>query len=167
MTGKQRLEQGNVPSRKDGRTTKYDKRLAIEAIVSKGGGGVENEAKERRALADAEKAELLVSRLKGELVPVADMKTAAAQLIKTLYARTVRVTPSLLAPQIIGKTDVLEIEGILRDALADVFNELKSMPDQFLTVEEDDEALEESVSLAEDVPEEPPVERKKLSISID
>jgi hypothetical protein len=128
--------------KQEGRSKLYDKMLAVQAIVAKSV-DPESDAKNRRALAEAEKAELLVARLRGELVPVSDMKRAAAELIKTLYARTVRVTPSILAPQMIGKTDVLEIEGIIRDAVADVFNELKSMPDHFLTVTPDEGDLEE------------------------
>jgi hypothetical protein len=89
----------------------------------------------KTALAEAEKAELLVARLKGELVPVSDMKRRRLNSSRRLYARTVRVTPSILAPQMIGKTDVLEIEGSSGTLNADVFNELKTMPDHFLTVE--------------------------------
>jgi hypothetical protein len=70
------------------------------------------------------------------------MKAAAAELIKTLYARMVRVTPSIVAPLLVGKTDTIEIEAIIRDANADVFNELKTMPDTFLSVETVDEIEE-------------------------
>lgn len=131
--------------KQEGRKKLFDKTLALQAILTKTGASGDGDAvKERKTLAEAEKAELIVARLKGELVPVADMKTAAADLIKTLYARMVRVTPSILAPQLVNKTDIIEIEGIIRDAYADVFNELKTMPETFLTVETVDEITEET-----------------------
>lgn len=158
-----RLEKGGVPFKQEGRSRLFDKMLAIEAIASKDN-DIGHEAKERRAIADAEKAELLVARLRGELVPVADMKTAAAELIKTLYMRVVRVTPSILAPKLLGLTDALEIEARLRTALADAFNELKSMPDHFLTVEGDQD-------LSAIIPAEPTqpttIETKTLSMTIE
>lgn len=105
-----------------------------------------------------------MARLRGELVPVADMKTAAAELIKTLYMRVVRVTPSILAPKLLGLTDALEIEARLRTALADAFNELKSMPDHFLTVEGDQD-------LSAIIPAEPTqpttIETKTISMTIE
>lgn len=127
-----------LPFKKDGRKKLYDKTLALQAILNKTA-DPENDAKNRRALAEAEKAELLVARLKGELVPISDMKAAAAELIKILFARTVRVAPSILASKLISKTNPLEIEGIIRDELSDVFNELKNMPETFLSVTPDAE----------------------------
>jgi hypothetical protein len=92
--------------KQEGRSKLYDKMLAVQAIVAKSV-DPESDAKNRRALAEAEKAELLVARLKGELVPVSDMKRRRLNSSRRLYARTVRVTPRIVAPQMMGKTDVL------------------------------------------------------------
>jgi hypothetical protein len=137
--------------KQEGRQKLYDKMIAVQAIVTKSA-DPESDAKNRRAVADAEKAEIIVARLRGELVPVADMKTAAAELIKTLYARIVRVTPSILAPTLLGKTDPLEIEAVLRTALADAFDELKSMPEHFLSIDPTDD-IEEILDLPADTEE--------------
>lgn len=146
ITGKDRrtinLRVADLPFKQSGRSRLYDKAIAVQAVVTKLV-GQEDAAKQRRALAEAEKAEIVVARLRGELVPAADMKTAAAELIKTLYARVVRVTPSIVAPKLLGVTDVLEIEAILRTALADAFDELKSMPDHFLSVEAEPDEVDE------------------------
>jgi hypothetical protein len=133
-----------LPFEKKGRSKLYDKTVALQAIMAGGAGAMdESKAKERKSIAEAEKIELIVSKMKGDLVPVADMKTAAAELIKTLYQRIVRVTPAIVAPKLIGRTDVLDIEAIIRDALAEDFNELKNMPEKFLTIEPTDEDEED------------------------
>lgn len=152
-----RLEAGNVPFKQSGRSKLFDKMLAVQAISTKSN-DPEAASKERKLAAEAEKAEIIVARLRGELVPVADMKTAAAELIKTLYARVVRVTPSVVAPRVLGISDPLEIERLLRDALADAFNELKSMPEHFLTVDKVD---------AEDAPPPNDQTRKPLTMSLE
>jgi hypothetical protein len=122
----------------------YDKSVALTAILASAAVIDENSAKERKLAADAEKAELVVKKLRGELVSVDSMKQAAAELIKTLYARTVRVEPSIIAPKCIGKS-VLEIETIIRETLSAVFNELKTMPESFLSVTDDGEITGEEV----------------------
>lgn len=157
ITGKDRRTIGirikDLHFKMDGKRKVFDKMLAVQAVMTKSF-DPENDAKSRKALADAEKAELLVARLRGELVPVVDMKTAAAELIKTLYARIVRVTPSILAPKVIGMTDPLEIEALIRTALADSFDELKSMPDHFLSADPDEELDVQAVSIVPEIPTE-------------
>lgn len=98
----------------------------------------EEQAKRRKMAADAEKAEINVRKLKGELVSVDSMKQAAGELIKTLYQRIVRVEPNIIASKCVNKTAV-EIEVIVREQLGLVFAELRSMPEQFLSVDADEE----------------------------
>jgi hypothetical protein len=119
----------------------YEKDVALAAIFGSEAAVAESDAKERRARAEAEKAELIVAKLRGELVSSTAMKTAAAELIKTLYQRIVRVTPSILASRCVGKTSI-EIETLSREELSTIFNELKTMPENFLSVEAD-ETVEE------------------------
>lgn len=115
----------------------YDKRAAVSAIIADDLPKDETLAKTRKALADAEKAEMIVAKLKSELVSADAMRSAVADIIKTLYARTVRVAPGILAPQLVGK-DAIAIEAILRQGLAEVYEELKTMPDTFLTAQAPD-----------------------------
>jgi hypothetical protein len=126
----------DLPFQKKGNRKLYDKMLALQAIMSGKAPTDEQGAKERKAIADAEKAELIVARLRGELVPVADMKTAAAELVKSLYQRAVRVVPSILASKLIGRTDILDIEVVIRESYAEIFNELKLDIGSFLVTDE-------------------------------
>jgi hypothetical protein len=135
ITIAERLEKAGLEPEETSRNAKLyntDKALAILT-----GGEVvtgEEQAKRRKLSADAEKAELVVRKLKGELVPIDSMKQAAGELIKTLYQRIVRVEPGIIAAKCVGK-NALEIEGIVHDQMATVFAELRSMPEQFLSVE--------------------------------
>lgn len=114
----------------------YDLSVALHAIKAPANNDdAEQLARNRKLEADAEKAELTVARLRGEVVPVEDMKQAAAEMIKTIYQRTVRVSPQILASKLVGKTDVLDIETIIRTELSGIFNELRTLPENFLTVE--------------------------------
>jgi hypothetical protein len=106
----------------------------------------EEVAKARRANADADKAELMVKRLRGELVPVADMKDAVHQLVKSLFQRCVTVAPRQLSRKLIGKTEPGEVEVIMREYYAGIFEELRALPTNFLNDmppadEDDDDVL--------------------------
>lgn len=141
LTGKdratiaQRLKDIEPIMRKRDSAKTYEKTEALTLIFGSADAIGESLAKERRAKAEAEKAEILVSKLKGELVSVDSMKSAASELVKTLYTRTVRVFPSVIAQKIVGK-EAIEVEAILREGLADIFNELKTLPSAFLSVED-------------------------------
>jgi hypothetical protein len=115
----------------------YDTEKALEIL-----GAVETGAegsKLRKLKADAEKQEIIVRKLRGELVSVPEMRQAAGELVKVLYQRIVRVEPGIIAAKCVGK-GAIEIESIMHDAMALVFSELRSMPEQFLGVgSEDDE----------------------------
>lgn len=116
----------------------YDRKSAMAiVVVDDQGTADELSAKARRELAEAERSELRVRQIKGELVSADSMRTAAAELIKTLYQRIVRVEPGVIASKCVGK-DVVEIETIARESLATVFNELKNMPENFLAIDDDE-----------------------------
>jgi DNA-binding transcriptional regulator YhcF (GntR family) len=100
----------------------------------------EEQAKVRRAMADAEKAEINVAKLRGELVSVSEMKDAVHTLVKSLFQRCVVVSPRALARKIIGKSDPGEVEIILRAHYSEIFEELRALPTNFLNnTEETDE----------------------------
>lgn len=118
----------------------YD--LAVAIPVLRSDNPAKDAAKARREMAEAERAELRVQQIRGELVSVDAMKGAAAELVKTLYQRTVRVLPGILAAKVAGR-DLLETEIIIRQELAVVYEELRSLPENFLTLEPE-ELTEES-----------------------
>jgi hypothetical protein len=91
-----------------------------------------NAGKARKEAADAEKAEIIVAKLRGELVPIDEMRSSAAELIKTLFQRCVNIAPRVLADKLDGRTDQKEIELILRAFYAGIFNDLRSNPLNFL-----------------------------------
>lgn len=144
-TVSKRLElAGLVPNTDDARMKRFNVEEALEVLGYKDAEG-EVEAKRRKAIADAEKAELTVQKLKGELVSVVEMRLAAAELIKRLYQRIVRVEPGIIAAKIVG-LDELKAEAIIRDQLRQVFDELRSMPEAFLSIEDDPEVIEDGES---------------------
>lgn len=120
----------------------YDRKSALTILMTKDtsvGGDALNghapDAKARRELADAERAELRVAQIKGELVSADAMRSAAAELVKTLYQRIVRVEPAIIASLCIGKS-AIEIETTVRDAMTTVFNELKLDLTAFISIDD-------------------------------
>lgn len=94
----------------------------------------EDSAKARKETADAEKAEINVQRLRGDLVPVSLMRTSAADLVKSLYQRLVNLGPRILADKVTGNAERAENEIVIREYIANIFNELRSLPNSFLNV---------------------------------
>lgn len=127
----------------------YPTELALDLILNKNGSTSNEElAKNRKLEAEAEKAELQVARLRGSLVSIDEVKSAVAEVIKTLYQRAVRVTPQIAASKLVGLTDAIEIETIIRTELAAIFDELRTMPENFVSVE-DAEENEETEDVSE------------------
>lgn len=150
VTGKDRATIGrklkNLPFVLGAKSAKeYDRKAALTILMSDddytpASGGVAG-AKERREIAEAERSELRVAQIKGELVSADAMRTAAAELVKTLYQRIVRVEPSIIASKCIGRSAV-EIETTIRDSMATVFNQLKLDLGSFISVDDVEAAIE-------------------------
>ena len=111
----------------------------LTAIVAYVKARNEDSAKARKEAADAEKAEILVAKLRGDLVPVGLVRTSAADLVKSLYQRCVNLAPRILSDKITGKTDRNDVEITLREHMASVFDELRSLPNNFLTIPVEDD----------------------------
>lgn len=131
----------------------YDRKSALAILISDDAGTPEPGgalgAKERREVAEADRAELRVAQIRGELVSAKDMQNAAAELVKTLYQRIVRVEPAIIAGKCVGKT-AIEIETTIRENLAVVFNQLKLDLGSFISHEEVEAEIEvEDVSDSE------------------
>lgn len=101
----------------------------------------EDGPKARRELADAEKAEILVAKLKGELAPTALMRSTAADLVKSLFQRCVMLAPRILSDKITGNPDRTEIEITIREYFAAIFDELRSLPNNFLNMPVEDDVV--------------------------
>jgi hypothetical protein len=98
----------------------------------------EESPKARKEAADADKAEINVARLRGDLVPVGSVRSSAADLVKSLFQRCVNLAPRLLADKITGKDDRAEVEIAIREHFAAIFDELRSLPNNFLNISDVD-----------------------------
>jgi hypothetical protein len=98
----------------------------------------EDSSKARKERADAEKSEIHVARLRGELVPVMLVRSSAADLVKLLFQRCVMLAPRLLSDQITGNPDRNDVEIAIREHFATIFDELRSQPNSFLNIPEDE-----------------------------
>lgn len=94
----------------------------------------EDSSKARKEEADAQKAEILVAKLRGDLVETSLMRSVAAELVKSLYQRIVMLGPRVLADKITGNTDRAQVEISIREHHAGIFEELRSMPNNFLNL---------------------------------
>jgi hypothetical protein len=103
----------------------------------------EDSPKARKESADADKAEIQVAKLRGDLVPVGLVRSSAADLVKSLYQRCVNLAPRILSDKITGKTDRNEVEIAMRQHFASIFDELRSLPSNFLSVSSEDQTLDE------------------------
>lgn len=137
------------------RSKDYDRKTALTILMTKeevGGDALNGHAtgaKARREIAEADRAELRVAQIRGELVSADAMRQAAAELVKTLFQRIVRVEPAIIASKAVGKS-AIEIEVICRDTLATVFSELKLDLTGFMSIDDvEAEIVVEDVSDAE------------------
>lgn len=135
----EKLQRSGLKPVKSGKGHLYPRRKSI-AILTAGSAGSssvlsEADAKSRKAVAEAEKAEITVAKLRGELVSADEMRRAAAELVKSLYQRIVRVEPAVIASKCVG-LDAIGIETGIRDAMAAIFDEVRVDLSSFVAVEE-------------------------------
>lgn len=130
-----KLRDNNVPFEKTGRGHMFDKTMALAVLYNNPNAVTEDDAKKRKAIAEAEKAEIAVAKLKGELVSADEMRKAAAELVKTMYQRIVRVEPAVIAGRCVG-LDAIGIETQIRDAMSMIFDEVRTNLSAFMTIDE-------------------------------
>lgn len=94
----------------------------------------EDSSKARKEAADADKAEITVAKLRGDLISVGAVRNSAADLVKSLYQRLVMLSPRLLSDQLTGNPDRAEVEIAIREHNAKIFDELRSLPNNFLQI---------------------------------
>jgi len=132
-----KLREAGVPFEKKSRGHMFDKTMALAVLYNNPNAVTEDDAKKRKAIAEAEKAEIAVSKLKGELVSADEMRKAAAELIKTMFQRIVRVEPSVISGRCVG-LDAVGIETEIRNAMQTVFDEVRTNLASFMEVDEEE-----------------------------
>ena len=90
------------------------------------------EARLRKARAEAERIEILVAKLKGDLVSVRETRRTLHSIFKSLYHRVVILFPRAASGRLVGIKDRAEMEARLREELAEIFDELRTDPDNFI-----------------------------------
>lgn len=119
----------NVPNRmREGttRTVEYESIPALRAIFEVGGegGATLEEEKIKLTSAQAEKVELEVEVLKGNLVPADEIEDFLSRTFGAFKARCLSI-PTKAAPSVIGVIEVLEIEEIIKEYIYEALAELK------------------------------------------
>lgn len=85
------------------------------------------EARTRREIALAKKAELEVARIRGELVPRAEAEAAYMEVIAALKAN-LEAIPQRVAPALVGLKDMRAIQGIVRREIETAMRGLSDDP---------------------------------------
>lgn len=103
-----------------------------------------DEAKLRKARAEAERVELQVARLRGQLIDVESAKSALYDVFRTLYQRIVVIYPRVASTELALIKDRGSVELKLRQDLTEIFNDLRANPIQFVdqSLDEDEESEE-------------------------
>lgn len=110
---------------KRGQSNTYDTAKVIEWLVKRAADstGEMDKAKLRLAIAQANKAELEVEEMQGDLIPLEKMKAMWAGVLATCRARILSM-PTRLAPVLINTKDPKKVEKVVRDACHEALNEL-------------------------------------------
>jgi phage terminase Nu1 subunit (DNA packaging protein) len=108
-------------------------------------------------IARRQKTELEVQIMKGELHRSEDVQMVMSDMLGNFRARLLSL-PSKVVPQLLGKTDILAVKQMLKDAVHEALNELSDYdPNVFYEYSKDNLFLGED---EEDVLEEmPPIEK--------
>ncbi len=102
----------------------------------------------RLAAMQADRTELIVQRMKTELVPIAEVKPALDKVFGAIRAKCLAM-PSKVAPQLSG-LEPLDIEYIMKDAVYELLTELSNL-DIAKCVATDDPSLYQSTEATAEV----------------
>ncbi len=109
----------------------YALAAALPALIS-GESTEMEEAKLRRAQAEAELKTLDLERERGEVAPVKDVREYALKLVKGLHGRLAVQFPREIAQQLYKAESPAQITEILRRELGRIFNDLRTNHQRFL-----------------------------------
>lgn len=101
-----------------------------------------NDAEIRLKTAQAERQEIEVAQLRGELVPARQVELAIAEMAAIVKTRLLSI-PTAVSPLVMVETDVHSVQRILEDAIEDALTELsRQWQDATEPVEPHDESAE-------------------------
>lgn len=130
-TVKTRLETQGVKPQKDGAKEKlYDADEALSALQAEGALGL-RKAQTAKTVVEAERVKLKLDRERGELVSIHDVRADAQEFVKRIHQHFAVTGPSVLAPQLKGKS-VSQIEAALKKDAEQFFNELRATHESLL-----------------------------------
>ena len=121
--------QGKLPETPNGRIDGNKLLLAgIQSYRNKAAGVEEGEtsledAKIRLTIAQAQHREMLNDRVAGSLIFADDMEMAVTELITAARSRLLGI-PTQAAPRLVGVTDPLEAQRVLKELISDALREL-------------------------------------------
>lgn len=124
--------QGKIPEVSPGGKIDGSKLInaGIQALRNKAAGVGAGElsledAKIRLTTAQADHREMLNARLRGELIASGDMEEAVVDLIMAARSRLLAL-PTQAAPRLVGVTDPLEAQRVLKELVTDALRDLSS-----------------------------------------
>ena len=141
------MNKEDLPSQHDGRGRVLDWMTTLEWFVQRriridGKDGNEPErgvlvgmpetleqAETRRTIAEADLKELKLAELRGQLVPAAEVGRSVGRVASAIKTKLDAV-PSALALRLVGKSDRVEVQQILQDAVFRILNELAAVGSQ-------------------------------------
>lgn len=108
-----------------GQANRYDTQKVIEWLIKRASdqSSKMDAAKLRLTIAQAEKAELEVKEMHGELIAVDDMKMMWSNVLAAFRAKVLSI-PSRLTPQLTHLNDPKKIDKIIKETLFEALNEL-------------------------------------------
>jgi hypothetical protein len=124
-TVKAKLETKGVRPREEKAKEKlYDADEALTALQGDGTSGL-RKAQTAKTAAEAARVKLKLDKERGELVSIQDVREDVQELVKRIHQHFAVTGPTLLAPQIKGKS-VSRIEAALKREAEDFFNDLRA-----------------------------------------
>lgn len=109
----------------------YKLEAALPALIA-GESAEMDEAKLRKAQADADLRELELKRERGEVVLVKDVRNYAQALVRGLHQRVAVKLPSQIAAQLYKSESAAQIAETLQREFGRIFNELRDDHKSFL-----------------------------------
>lgn len=122
-----KLQKEGMPVEKEGargQSHTFDTAKVIDWLVNRASGRDRlEEARIRHTLAQAEKVELEIEELRGDLISLDKMKGMWGNVLATFRARILSM-PSRLTPLIVTHKDPKQIEKVIKDSCNEALNEL-------------------------------------------
>lgn len=115
---------GLAPQKNGNRVKLYDAKIALKKILNPGGSGLDlTQEKARLSKLQADKVQLEVSKLRGELIEVKQVKEQAFNSGRRVRDRILNI-PSRISHELAAETDPFKVEVLLTQALTEALLEL-------------------------------------------